>query len=70
MSGSVRNTAIKACIESFFFYNSKTMDLTLTKTPDSSIDSFHGRILRKLIHVTQPTIITNVDLYKRTKVTS
>ena len=70
ISESVRNTAIKACIESFFFYNSRTMDLTLTKTPASSIDSFHSRILRILIHVTRPRIITNVDLYKRTKVTS
>ena len=35
----------------------------------SSIDSFHQRLLRKVIHVTWSRVITNEELYKRAKVT-
>ena len=54
-------------IESIFLYNPELW--TLTNTLEISIDSFHRRLLRKVIHVTWPRVITNEELYKRTKVT-
>ena len=42
---------------------------TLTNKLERSIDSFHWILLRKVIHLTWPRVITNEELYKRTKVT-
>ena len=36
---------------------------------ESQRETFHGRLFRKVIHVTWPTVITNEELYKRTKKT-
>ena len=54
-------------MESIFLNNSEWW--TLTNTLERSIDSFHWRLLRKVIHLTWPRMITNDELYKRTKVT-
>ena len=42
---------------------------TLTKTLENTIDSFHRRLLRKVIHVKWPRTISNKDLYERTHMT-
>ena len=67
VSEPVRIRIFRAYIESIFLYNSELW--TLTNTLERSIDSFHRRLLRKVIHVTWPRVITNEELYKRTKVT-
>ena len=63
---SVRIRIFRAYIESIFLYNSELW--TLANTLERSIDSFYWRLLRKVIHVTWPRVITNEELYKRTKV--
>ena len=67
VSEPVRIRIFRAYIESIFLYNSELW--TLTNTLERSIDSFHWRLLRKVIHMTWPRMITNDELYKRTKVT-
>ena len=67
VSESVRIRLFRAYIESIFLCNSELW--TLTNTLERSIDYFHRRLLRKVIHVTWPRVITNEELYKRTKVT-
>ena len=67
MSESVRIRVFKAYFESIFVCNSELQ--TLTKALESFINSFQFRLLRKLIHVVWPKIITNVDLYECTKAT-
>ena len=42
---------------------------TLTKTLENQIDSFQRRLLRKVIHVRWPRIITNERLYERIECT-
>ena len=66
VSEPVRIRIFKAYIDSIFLYNSELS--TLTNTLERSIDSFHRRLLRKVIHVTWPRLITNEELEKRTKV--
>ena len=68
VSEPVRIRIFRAYIESIFLYNTKLW--TLTNTLERSIDSFHWRLLRKVIHVTWPRVITNEELYKCTKVTT
>ena len=68
VSEPVRIRIFRAYIESIFLYNSELW--TLTNTLERSIDSFHWRLLRKVIHVTWPRVITNEELYKCTKVTT
>ena len=67
VSEPVRIRIFRTYIESILLYNSELW--TLTNTLERSIDSFHRRLLRKVIHVTWPKVITNEELYKRTKVT-
>ena len=66
VSEPVRIRIFRAYIDSIFLYNSELW--TLTNTLERSIDSFHWRLLRKVIHVTWPRLITNEELEKRTKV--
>ena len=54
-------------LESIFLYNSELW--TLTKSLEEQIDSYHRRQLRKVIDIRWPEKISNVNLYKRTKVT-
>ena len=68
VSEPVRIRIFRAYIESIFLYNTKLW--TLINTLERSIDSFHWRLLRKVIHVTWPRVITNEELYKCTKVTT
>ena len=49
-SESIRIRIFRAYIESIFLYNSELW--TLTNSLERSIDSFHRRLLRKVIHVT------------------
>ena len=67
VSQSVRIRIFRAYIESIFLYNSELW--TLINTLERSIYSFHRRLLKKVIHVAWPGVITNEELYKRTKVT-
>ena len=64
VSQIVRLRIFRAYIESIFLYNSELW--TLTKTLENTIDSFHRRLLRKMIHVKWPRTISNKDLYERT----
>ena len=62
VSESVRIRIFRAYIDSIFHYTSELW--ILTNTLERSIDSFHQRLLRKVIHVTWPRMITNEELYK------
>ena len=66
-SETVRIRIFRAYIQNIFLYNSDLW--TLTSTFEKSIDSFHRKLLRKVINLTWPRVITNEELYKRTKVT-
>ena len=48
---------------SIFLYNSELW--TLTETLEKEIDSFHRRLLRKVINIRWPKIISNDDLYEK-----
>ena len=48
---------------SIFLYNSELW--TLTETQQQQIDSFHRRLLRRVIDIRWPKIISNDDLYKK-----
>ena len=48
---------------SIFLYNSELW--TLTETQENEIDSFHRRLLRKVINIRWPKIISNNDLYEK-----
>ena len=54
-----------ACVRSAFLYNSELW--TLTRKTENKIDSFHRRILRKVLNVKWPIIIKNDDVYEKTK---
>ena len=62
VSESVGIRIFRAYIESIFHYTSELW--ISTNTLERSIDSFHQRLLRKVIHVTWPRVITNEELYK------
>lgn len=55
----------KAYVESIFLYNAEIW--TLTKTLEDSIDSFQRRLIRKVIRVKWPRVISNEHLYQRTQ---
>ena len=48
---------------SIFLYNSELW--TLTDTQEKEIDSFHRRLLRKVVNIRWPKRISNEDLYKK-----
>ena len=64
ISEVIRLRIFKAYVESIFLYNSELW--TLTKSLEDKIDSFQRRLLRKVIRVNWPRLISNVDLYNRT----
>ena len=64
VSETVRIRVFRAYTETILLYNSELW--TLTKTLENSINAFHRRLLRKVIHVRWPRIIKNEDLYERT----
>ena len=55
----------KTYVEPILLYNSETW--TLTPTLEKTVDSFHRRLLRVIINVRYPKIITNEKLYTLTK---
>ena len=56
-----------AYVQPIFLYNCETWTLTVTK--EKSIDCFHRRILRKnVLDVKWPQIMTNDQVYEKTKV--
>ena len=55
----------KSCIRPFFLYNCALW--TVTPTQEKAIDAFQRRQLRYAIGITYPKIITNEQLYRRTK---
>ena len=55
-----------AYVSSVYLYNSELW--TLNKSLDEKIDSFHRRLLRKVLNVKWPRIIRNNVLYEVTKV--
>ena len=52
-------------VSTIFIYNSELW--TITKTNGNTIDSFHRRLLRKVMHIRYPQTITNEELYQLTK---
>ena len=52
-------------IECIILYNSE--QATLKKALEQQIDSFHRRMVRKVIGIHWPKRISNIDLYERTK---
>ena len=64
ISEVIRLRIFKAYVESIFLYNSEIW--TLTKSLEDKIDSFQRRLLRKVIRVNWPRLISNEDLYNRT----
>ena len=55
----------KTYVEPILLYNSETW--TLTPTLEKTVDSFHRRLLRVIINVRYPKIITNEKLYTLAK---
>ena len=64
VSEAVRLRVFKAYIESIFLYNSVLW--ILTKSLEDKIDSFQRKLLRKVIRVYWPRIISNESLHDRT----
>ena len=64
ISEVIRLRIFKAYVESIFLYNSEIW--TLTKCIEDKIYPFQGRLLRKVIRVDWPHLISNEDLYNRT----
>ena len=48
-------------------YNSETW--AMTKTTADKIDAFHRTLLRQVLDIHYPHIITNIELYRRTRQT-
>lgn len=61
----IKLRALNAYVASVFLYNSETW--TLTKASSEEIDVFHRRLLRRILNIHYPAIISNSDLYARTK---
>ena len=62
------NTKMKifnSLIAPIFLYNSEI--LSMTATTAEAIDSYHRRLLRKVLNVIYPDIITSERVYQRTK---
>ena len=55
----------KGYVESIFLYNSELW--TLTRKLENTIDTFQRRQLRKILNIHWPEIISNKQLYERTK---
>ena len=64
VSEHMRIRVFRAYTETILLYNSELW--SLTKTLENSINAFHRRLLRKVIHVRWPRTIRNEDLYERT----
>ena len=54
-----------AYVTSIFMYNSELW--TLTKSQEKKIDAFHRQLLRQLLNIHYPNIITNNDIYAMTR---
>ena len=65
ISEEIRLRTFKQYIENIFLYNSEIW--TVTKSIETTIDSFQRRLLRKVIHAKWPRTISNEKLYQRTK---
>ena len=61
----IRLRVFKTYVESIFLYNSETW--TLSKQLEHTVDAYQRRLLRKVINVQWPRLISNNDLYERTK---
>ena len=64
LSLSVRMRLFCCYVTSVFMYNSEIW--RLTKKLENDIDVFHRRLLRKVLNIRYPFIISNKDLYERT----
>ena len=51
---------------SIFLYNSELW--ALTETIQNNIDAFHRKLLRRVIDIRWPKIISNVDLYAKANI--
>ena len=46
-------------------YNSELW--TLTKSQEKTIDAFHRQLLRQLLNIRCPNVMTNTDIYAMTR---
>ena len=65
ISLSIRLRIFNAYVVTVFLYNCELW--SLTKTQEERIDCFHRNLLRKLLKIKWPYIISNKKLYERTK---
>ena len=65
ISEITKTRIFEAFVSSIFLYNSELW--TVTPTVEKGIDSFQRRLLRKVIQISWPKIITNKQLYEKTK---
>ena len=54
-------------VSTIFLYNSELW--TFTKTNKNAIDNFQRRLLRRIMNIRYPQIITNEELYRQTQQT-
>ena len=54
----------KSHIESIFLYNSEL--LTTKKSVENTVDVFQRNIFRKILNISWPEKISNVEIYERT----
>ncbi len=66
ISQEIKIRTFNAYAASIFLYNSETW--TLTEQLNKSVDSYQRRLLREVLNIRWPRIITNEDLYRRTRV--
>ena len=66
VSDSTKLRIFEAYVSSILLYNSELW--TLTNTVEKQIDSFQRRLLRRVLQIFWPKIITNERLYQKTKV--
>ena len=66
ISQTTKIRIFEAYVSSIFLYNSELW--VSTKTIANKIDSFQRRQLRKVLNIKWPKVISNIELYKKTKV--
>ena len=62
---AVKLKVFNTCVKSVFMYNSEIW--TLTESKENKIDAFQRKLLRKLMNIRYPNIISNEKLLEKTK---
>ena len=67
VSEKVKIRVFNCYMDATFLFNSETWGIT--EAQGKKIDAFQRRKLRQILNIKWPKVITNHDLYRRTKVT-